>query len=239
VQSRDLQYKTIRAYKGLTDQREDWGGRLVLFCGPHCVLDGNLVAVSIAGGTTLAIDTDAAEMKAAMRSGYLDFVVNSLDEALRALKNQVRQKRPLSVGLISDVTLTLTEMVARGVLPDLEVAYPSHGERDAALLSAFESFLEWRKVSDTEQKEDGLSQTNNMWRLGNLYYVAASEASQLRVIDEALLEVIPSEDLVRRRWIERVPRYLREARSGGRWIWLNQQELASVTGRGLSPVQQT
>ncbi len=54
-----------------------------------------------------------------MRTGELDFVVNTLDEALRTLKNEIRQRRPLSVGLIADTDLALAEIAERGLLPDL------------------------------------------------------------------------------------------------------------------------
>jgi urocanate hydratase len=105
---KDLQLETMRIYKTLIDLREDWGGKLVLCLGSDCAQSGVPSAVSIAGGTTLAIDSDAAALKSAMRAGYLDFVVNTLDEALRTLKNEIRQKRPLSVGLIADVDSALT-----------------------------------------------------------------------------------------------------------------------------------
>ena len=74
------------------------------------------MAASVAGAATLAIDADAEAMKAALRRGELDFVVNTLDEALRTLKNQMRQKRPLSVG--TDLRMwsaTLAELASRGV----------------------------------------------------------------------------------------------------------------------------
>ena len=54
---------------------------------------------SIAGGATLAVDGDAGGGEsgdAARRT--CDFVVNTLDEALRALKNEVRVRRPLERG---------------------------------------------------------------------------------------------------------------------------------------------
>jgi hypothetical protein len=238
MQSQDLQYKTMRNYKGLVDQRADWGGKLVLLCGPGCALDGEPAAVSIAGGTTLAIDSDAAAMKSAMRAGYLDFVVNTLDEALRTLKNEVRQKRALSVGLIGDVNVTLPEMVERGVQPDLWIAFPSHATRDSDLLRAFEIFLQ-RQLSSRSKREDaGSSTANAVWRYGSAYRFAASNISELRAIDEALLAVIPSDDPVRRRWIELVPRYLREARSGFRWIWLSERELQALAQQGFSPEPQ-
>ncbi len=73
-------------------------------------------------------------MKSAMRAGYLDFVVvvNTLDEALRALKNEVRQKRPLTVGLIAEIEATLTEMVERGVQPDLQLVSSDAQREDSS-----------------------------------------------------------------------------------------------------------
>jgi hypothetical protein len=66
-------------------------------------------------------------------------------------------------------------------------------------------------------------------------FFAVSDASALQRLDVALLEALPAEDVVRRRWIRRLPQYLREARSGGRWIWLNVEERAAVTSNGISP----
>lgn len=202
--SRDLQHETMRLYRALTAERDDWGGKLVLLHGPGCAHTGAPAAVSIAGGTTLAIDSDAAAIKSAQRAGYLDFVVNTLDEALRALKNEVRQKRPLSVGLIADVEATLTEIAERGVQPDLNIT-PDTSERP--LPHSPEHFF------------------------------AAADATALREIDTALLASILPGDLVRCHWIQRAPQFLREARSGGRWTWLSDDELAALAAQGLTPSQ--
>jgi len=193
--ARDLQLEAMRRYRALTEQRADWGGRLVLLIGVECVQSGAASTVSIAGGTSLALDADAAAMKAAMRAGHLDFVVNSLDEALRALKNEVRQKRPLAVGLIAQVNATLTEMSERGVAPDLRL--------------------------DSE----GCAQASPR---GDEHFFPTKDAAALREIDTGLAEVLPQEDRVRRRWLQHAPQFLREARSGGRWIWLDEAEFAAL-----------
>jgi hypothetical protein len=234
---RDLQLETMRHYKGLADQRADWAGCLVLLFGPGCTADGTPAAVSIASGTTLAVDADAAAMKAAMRSGYLDFVVNSLDEALRALKNEIRLCRALSVGLVGEVSAVLTEMVERGVQPDLNIAFPTHAARDEAVLAALKTFDD-RALNSQQALEGSGRLWPQAWSFGNMFYFAAADAVALRGVDEALLAILSPDDLVRRRWIERVPRYLREARSGGRWIWLRDEEREAMERQGLSPVQQ-
>lgn len=228
MQSRDLQHEALRIYKTLIDLRSDWSGRLVLCCGPECAQSGVPTAVSIAGGTTLAIDSDAAAMKSAMRAGYLDFVVNTLDEALRTLKNEIRQKRPLSVGLIVDVNAALNEMVERGLQPDLQIVPSGSSAFDYAQLHTLrERGMLCPSVLGIEQ--------------GNRHYdcfFPAPDVASLREIDLSLLSVFPIGDVVRRRWLERVPKYLREARSGGRWIWLSDEELAALAEAGLSPAPQ-
>ena len=204
---RDLQLDTMRLYRWLTHQRADWGGQLVLLNGAGCTQTGAPPAISIAGGTTLALDSDAAAMKSAQRAGYLDFVVNSLDEALRALKNEVRRKRPLSVGLIADVAATLAEIGERGIVPDLRLAPQTLQQLPPAQIHC---------VFDE-------------------HFFAAKDASALREIDAALLAAVPPDDLLRRRWLQRAPQFLREARSGGRWIWLAHSELSALAAQGLTP----
>jgi Urocanase Rossmann-like domain len=211
----DLQLETMRVYRTLVELREDWGGKLVLCCGPGCATGGITTAVSIAGGTTLAIDAAAAAMKTALRSGYLDFVVNTLDEALRTLKNEIRQKRPLSVGLIAGVDATLTEAVERGLQPDLQFSWEGSADLSHPQLEALrDRGMQWRSVSGPVSGSDG-----------DECFFAAADGVALREIDAKLLAALAADDMVRRRWLERVPKYLREARSGGRWIWLAEGEV--------------
>jgi len=198
----DLQLETMRIYRALTTQRQDWGGKLVLMCGTGRGQRGASAAVSIAGGTSLTVDADASAMKAAQRSGYLDFVVNSLDEALRALKNEIRQKRPLSVGLIAGVDATLAEMDERGIQPDLR----------------FEP-----------------TTLPIILQPGDEYYFAATDGAALRQIDAALLDVLPPDHLDRRRWFQRAPQFLRDARSGGRWMWLTRADLDLLAAKSITP----
>ncbi len=225
---RDLQLETMRIYKTLVDEREDWGGRLVLCLGHSGIQSGVPTAVSVAGGATLAVDSNVEAMKSAMRAGYLDFVVNSLDEALRTLKNEIRQKRPLSVGLIANVEASLAEMVERGLQPDLQFASSGCPDLSYPQLDTLRARgMRCRSVHGTKGAD--------------AYYecfFAAVDAPALRELDAALLSALPANDIVHRRWLERVPKYLREARSGGRWIWLSDKELESLAETGLSPGQQ-
>ena len=56
-----------------------------------------VVAANIAGAATLAATADRAAQKQALRDGVADFLVTSLDEALRILKNQLRKRETVAV----------------------------------------------------------------------------------------------------------------------------------------------
>jgi urocanate hydratase len=62
---------------------------------------------------------DAERIKKRLKTGYCDFMVNNLDEALRILKNALRKKEAISVGLIGNCADVVPELAERGVLPDI------------------------------------------------------------------------------------------------------------------------
>jgi urocanate hydratase len=171
-------------------------------------------------------------MKSAMRAGYLDFVVNTLDEALRTLKNEIRQKRPLSVGLIADVEATLTEMVERGVQPDLQLVPAGCPNLYNPQLQTLRTRgMPYKLTLGSEDNVDGRPIRPMLVLYRKRHYEAffpAPDAARLREIDARLLALLPAEDGVRRRWIERISSYLRDARTGGRWMWLSEEEQEQI-----------
>lgn len=77
------------------------------------------LAATMMGGAFLGIEADESKILGRIRAGYCDICVNDLDEALRILKIAVRQKLPVSVGLVGNCAEVLPEMAKRGILPDL------------------------------------------------------------------------------------------------------------------------
>jgi len=78
-----------------------------------------MVAGNVAGAATLAATSDSATGKQAMRDGVADFLVNSLDEGLRILKNEVRKRETVAVCIAADAGSVEAEMRERGVVADL------------------------------------------------------------------------------------------------------------------------
>jgi hypothetical protein len=153
------------------------------------------IAGNIAGAATLAATGDQAASRQAMRDGAVDFVVTTLDEALRILKNQVRKHEPVSVCVGAPPEGVEREMLERGVEPDLlpagECARPSSLDGFAALGA--------RKI-EIEPLAAGQS-------LFTVEIPAALTRVSAR-IEEILAESIAEGDFVNRRWLRLSPRYL-------------------------------
>src|SRR4051812_38197280 len=94
-------------------------GKLVVSGGMGGMGGAQPLAATMAGAAFLGIDVDAERIKKRLKIGYCDFMVNSLDEALRILKNAVRKKEAVSVGLVGNCADVIPELAARGVVPDL------------------------------------------------------------------------------------------------------------------------
>ena len=67
----------------------------------------------------MGVEVDPERIKRRLKSGYCDFMVNSLDEALRILKNALRKKENVSVGLVGNCADVIPELAERGVVPDI------------------------------------------------------------------------------------------------------------------------
>ena len=98
-------------------QNPSLGGKL-LYAGE---LDGSgrvlVVAGNVAGAASLAATAIQRAQKQAIRDGVVDFLVNSLDEALRILKNEIRKRETVAVCMGAAPEAVEREMPERGVLP--------------------------------------------------------------------------------------------------------------------------
>jgi urocanate hydratase len=97
----------------------DLAGKLVVTGGMGGMGGAQPLAATMNGAAFLGIEVDAERIKRRMRSGYCDICVNSLDEAIRILKNAVRQKQAVSVGLVGNCADVIPELARRGIVPDL------------------------------------------------------------------------------------------------------------------------
>jgi urocanate hydratase len=97
----------------------DLAGKLVVSGGMGGMGGAQPLAAKMNGGAFLGIEVDAEKIKRRIRGGYCDFCITSLDEAIRILKNAVRQKQAVSVGLVANCADIIPELARRGIVPDL------------------------------------------------------------------------------------------------------------------------
>jgi urocanate hydratase len=94
-------------------------GKLIVSGGMGGMGGAQPLAATMTGACFLGIDVDAERIKKRLKTGYCDFMVKNLDEALRILKNAVRKKEAISVGLVGNCADVIPELAERGVLPDI------------------------------------------------------------------------------------------------------------------------
>ncbi|MGI8771964.1 MAG: hypothetical protein ACR2JE_11055 [Acidobacteriaceae bacterium] len=193
--------------------RRHLGGRIpgrFFLCSPLSEGGTSLtLATGIAGAASLTIEPSSDAIRDATRAGIVDFAVNTLDEALRILKNEIRKQQAVSVLLEGGVAQALAEMGERGAQPDLIAWYPSDDrrlapflERGAVLLSSSAGTEEASAGAEEPSERDREDWLPVSWR------TLEPSAQALRYLDSLVVNTLPEDDLERRHWVARAPRYL-------------------------------
>jgi urocanate hydratase len=192
-----------------------------------------LVAANIAGAASLAATANPAAQKQAIRDGVADFLVNSLSEALRILKNEVRKREPVSVCVAGSSDDLQAEMLERGVLPDLlrparDLARQDSVRQEPAPPSPFEA-----------QGSQALRLAANAAGSVQLtWHVASAPAQALPKLDALALACLQPAAHAERRWLRQAPRYLGRMAQGLRLHTCNQGFAEAFMAQARAAVEQ-
>jgi urocanate hydratase len=226
----DRQLAALRAFTFFSSLRPDWGGALVVACGLGDGGEEFSIAANIAGAGFLAIESSPETCRAAMRSGACDFIVNSVDESLRILKNEIRKRKPVSVALALDELAALAELLDRGVQPELFAAFGESAKVSADAATRFES--SGAIIAGFSDSGFGLDANAKLeeFRSQRGFSFASfvfPDAAQLRTRDDELLQVVAPDD-PRRRWFASAPRFFHRERPYRRLAYLTAAERAQI-----------
>jgi urocanate hydratase len=94
-------------------------GRLVVTAGLGGMGGAQPLAVTMNGGVAICVEVDPTRIQRRLDTRYLDVAANSLDEALRLADDAVRERRPLSIGLLGNAAEIIPQLAAMGRVPDL------------------------------------------------------------------------------------------------------------------------
>jgi hypothetical protein len=158
-----------------------------------------MVATNIAGAASLAVTADPVAQKQSIRDGVADFLVTTLDEALRILKNEIRKREPVAVCVAAQPTVIEQEMFERGVLPDVVRDFGLAGTADRAV-----------GFGGSPIRVGPLARVEDEWLL--TWSVDEAPAQWLPRLDAIATECLAANESVAaqiaRRWLQLAPRYL-------------------------------
>jgi len=111
-------YETFGALARL----KGWGslkGKFALTAGLGGMGGAQPLAITMNEGVGLIVEVDPARAKRRLDTGYVDRVVDTLEEAMTLVEEYVDRQQPLSIGLIGNAADVYTELAMRGVTPDV------------------------------------------------------------------------------------------------------------------------
>ena len=142
--------------------------------------------------------------------------MNSLDEALRILKNQLRKRQTVAVCVGLAPENVECEMQERGVEPDLlRSGLPAAHGREALL------------IRDEAQAESDLSKIPALVT----WSVASAPAQWLPKLDAIALQCLDADAWAARRWLLLSPRFLGRMAQGLRLLECNREVAADLVER--------
>lgn len=111
-------YETL----GSLAQQRGWRslkGKFVLTAGLGGMGGAQPLAITINEGVGLIIEVDPARAQRRLDAGFVDLVVHELEEAMTRVEEALDKEEPLSIGLIGNAAKIYSELVLRGVTPDV------------------------------------------------------------------------------------------------------------------------
>ncbi len=111
-------YETL----GALAKKKGWKslkGRFVLTAGLGGMGGAQPLAITMNEGVGLVVEVDPARAKRRKEIGYVDEVVDTLEEAMTLVEDCKSKGIPRSIGLIANAADIYPELVLRGVIPDV------------------------------------------------------------------------------------------------------------------------
>ena len=97
----------------------DLAGRTILTAGLGGMGGAQPLAATMAGAAILCVEVDPSRIERRLEAGYLDQESESLDDAVRLVREAAAAGEPLSVGLLGNAAEIVPELAARGEEFDL------------------------------------------------------------------------------------------------------------------------
>ena len=128
----------------------DLAGRWLLTAGLGGMGGAQPLAAVMAGASCVAIECQRSRIEMRLRTGYLDRMAETIDEAMGIIEEARASKVPVSVGLLGNAAELLPELLSRGIKPDLLTDQTSAHDPVNGYLPAGWSVAEWTEKRERE-----------------------------------------------------------------------------------------
>ncbi len=111
-------YETL----GSLAQQQGWPslkGKFVLTAGLGGMGGAQPMAITMNEGVGLIVEIDPERAKKRLDIGYVDMVTDNLEDAMTQVEEALEQQIPKSIGLIGNAADVYSELLLRGVIPDV------------------------------------------------------------------------------------------------------------------------
>ena len=106
-------------------------GKFVLTAGLGGMGGAQPLAITMNEGVGLIVEVDPARAQRRLQHGYVDVIVDQLEQAMTHVQEALDDERPLSVGLIGNAAAIYDELNKRGIVPDIVTDQtPAHSVLD-------------------------------------------------------------------------------------------------------------
>ena len=111
-------YETL----GALARQRGWSslkGKFVLTAGLGGMGGAQPLAVTMNEGVALVVEVDPERARRRLQTGYIDRVVDDLEEAMTLVEEAAAARQPRSIGLIGNAAEVFPQLALRGVVPDV------------------------------------------------------------------------------------------------------------------------
>lgn len=94
-------------------------GKFVLTAGLGAMSGAQPLAATMNGAAVLVVEVRRNKIEQKVKEGYCDMLADNLDDALKHIKQAIKEKRPLSVGLVGNAAEIHPELLKQNFIPDI------------------------------------------------------------------------------------------------------------------------
>ena len=124
-------YETFISAAKIHWNMDNLNGKLILTAGLGGMGGAQPLAVTMAGGVAICVEIDHNRIKRRIDTNYLDRSTEDINEAILWAKKAIKDKTPLSIGLLGNAADIIPEFVGRNIIPDMVTDQTSaHDELD-------------------------------------------------------------------------------------------------------------